>query len=182
MNDWSSDIELILENIRLNCILSSNYHKERYYFYKDQLKYFKLPLIILSSITSIASVGLSNYMKQEDISMTTCLLSLISAIIASVELYLGLQKSMEVSLSSSKDFLLIAYDVFKVLSLSVEHRSINGKVYLEDIYSQYSKLIESSELMKNKKIKDTLAPIPEPFKISGTISSSSPSSSIIQEV
>ena len=68
------------------------------------------------------------------------------------------------------------------MSLSVEHRSINGKVYLEDIYSQYSKLIESSELMKNKKIKDTLAPIPEIFKISGTIGSSSPSNSIIQEV
>jgi hypothetical protein len=160
MNDWSDDIESVLENIRINSILFSNYHKERYYVYKSYLKYFKLPLIVLSSLTSIASVGLTTYISQEKVSAITCLLSLLSAIIASVELYLGIQKSMEIELLSSRDFILLAYDVYKTLNLSRENRSTNGKVYLDDKYQEYKKLVENAKLINSKKLKDALAPLP----------------------
>jgi heme O synthase-like polyprenyltransferase len=92
--EWTDDVEKVLELIRQNSVLLSGFHKKKYNEYKSYLKYFKLPLIVLSSITSIASMGLTNYMQQEDISLLTCLLSLGSALIASIELYLGIQKSM----------------------------------------------------------------------------------------
>jgi hypothetical protein len=171
-NGWTPDVEEILENIRINCVIFSNYHKERYYVYKSYLKYFKLPLIVLSSITSIASVGLAEYLKQQDVSLITCLLSLSSAIIASIELYLGIQKSMENEFISSQKFTLIAYNIFKTLRLKAEHRSLNGKLYLDDLYQDYIKIVENSKLVHSKKIKDALAPIPEAFKISSSTSSS----------
>lgn len=178
MNDWTPDIEAVLENIRINCVIFSNYHKERYYVYKSYLKYFKLPLIVLSSITSISSVGLNTYVKQQTVSLITCLLSLTSAIIASIELYLGIQKSMEIELMSSRNFLLLAYDIFKMLSLSSEHRAINGKMFLDEKYTDYSKLVENAKLVNNKKIKDALAPIPQEFKLHSSQSSPSPASSV----
>ena len=176
MNNWTEDIETVLENIRINSVIFSNYHKNRYYSYKGYLKYFKLPLIVLSSITSIASVGLAEYLKQQDVSLITCLLSLSSAIIASIELYLGIQKSMENEFVSSQKFTLIAYNIFKTLSLKREHRSLNGKVYLDEIYQDYIKIIENSKLVHSKKIKDALAPVPDAFKVSSS-SVSSPNSS-----
>lgn len=172
MNDWTDDIESVLENIRINSVIFSNYHKERYYIYKSYLKYFKLPLIVLSSITSIASVGLSTYISQQDVSLITCLLSLGSAIIASIELYLGIQKSMETELMSSRDFLLLAYEIFKTLSLTRDHRSINGKVFLDDKFQEYLKLVENAKLIHSKKLKDALAPLPEPFKLTSSTQSS----------
>ena len=90
---WTDDVEKVLELIRQNSVLLATFHKKKYYEYKGWLKYFKLPMIVLTSITSIASMGLTNYMKQDDISLLTCLLSLGSALIASIELYLGIQKS-----------------------------------------------------------------------------------------
>ena len=162
--DWSVDIETILENIRINSIILSNHHKDRYYHYKGHLKYFKLPLIILSSLTSIASVGLTPYMKQSDISLTTCLLSLISAILASIELYLGIQKNMEQELLASRSFQLLSYSIYKVLSLEQEHRVEKGSVFLDDIYNEYVKLVENANLIKSSKIKDALAPIPDGYK------------------
>jgi hypothetical protein len=176
MNNWTEDIENVLENIRINSVIFSNYHKQRYYSYKSYLKYFKLPLIVLSSITSIASVGLSEYLKQQDVSLITCLLSLSSAIIASIELYLGIQRSMENEFVSSQKFTLISYNIFKTLSLKREHRSLNGKVYLDEIYQDYIKIIENSKLVHSKKIKDALAPVPDAFKVSSS-SVSSPNSS-----
>jgi hypothetical protein len=181
MNDWTPDVEEILENIRINSVIFSNYHKERYYSYKSYLKYFKLPLIVLSSITSIASVGLAEYLKQQDVSLITCLLSLSSAIIASIELYLGIQKSMENEFISSQKFTLIAYNIFKTLHLKAEHRSMNGKVYLDEIYQDYIKIVENSKLVHSRRIKDALAPVPEAFKINNSSfsSSSSPNNSDI---
>ena len=170
--DWSEDIEKILENIRLNSIILSTYHKDRYYHYKGHLKYFKLPLIVLSSITSIASVGMTPYMKQGDISLLTCLLSLVSAILASIELYLGIQKNMEQELIASRNFLLLAYSIYKVLNLKVEHRVEKGRLFLDETYNEYIKLVENANLTKSKRMKDALAPIDESMKYTSTPTSS----------
>lgn len=163
-SSWNTDCEDILECIRINSHNLSDYHKGRYYYYKGMLKYFKIPIIILSSITSVISVGLSSYVKQNTVSMTTCLLSLFSAIIGSIELYLGIQKTMEKELESSKQFKILSYDIYKTLNLQREHRFVNGKTYLDDKYNEYIKILEQSSLTKQK-IKDALAPIPKEFKI-----------------
>lgn len=172
-NDWNDDSEGILENIRLNSIILTKYHKERYYEYKSQLKFFKLPLIILSSITSVISVGMTEYLEQNIISMTTCILSLFSAVIASIELYLGIQKNMEIELNACRNFQLLSYDIFKTLSLNREHRLENGKVFLDNTYKQYTEQVKIANVIKSKKLKDTLAPINSNLTASITSSSNS---------
>jgi len=165
MAEWTDDIEQILENIRINSVILSNHHKDRFYHYKGHLKYFKLPLIVLSSITSIASVGLGGYMQQNAISLLTCLLSLTSAILASIELYLGIQKNMEQELMASRKFLLLSYSVYKLRYTDKKNRVDNPRVFLEEMYNEYTKLIETSNLIKNNKLKDALAPLPDTFKL-----------------
>jgi hypothetical protein len=103
-------------------------------------------------------------MAQKDISLLTCLLSLVSAILASIELYLGIQKNMEQELLASRNFLLLAYSIYKVLNLKVEHRVEKGILFLDDTYNEYIKLVENANLTKSKRIKDALAPIDESMK------------------
>jgi hypothetical protein len=160
MSDWTKDIEEVLEGIRTNSISMSEHHKKRYFYYKDKLKYFRFPLIILSALNSVFSVGLQPYMEQSQISILNCLLSLLCGIITSIELYLGLQSSMENELMTSKDFYLLGVDIFKNLHLEKNHRTKGGKVFLEEKYSDYVKLIENGNLM-NKRMADSLAPIDE---------------------
>jgi hypothetical protein len=71
-NDWCSDIENFLENIRINSVIFSNEHKRRYFTLNEKLKYYRLPVIVLSGINSIISVGLQPYIDQGSISMLTC--------------------------------------------------------------------------------------------------------------
>ena len=158
--EWTDDVERVLEAIRYNSVTLSNYHKERYYYYKSYLKYFKLPLIALSSLTSIASVGLTEYIPQQTVSLITCILSLLSATIASVELYLGIQKAMETEMLTSRSFMLLAYDIYRILSLKREHRVVDGQHYLDEKYNDYSKLVENANLVKQKHIEDKLTQIP----------------------
>jgi hypothetical protein len=160
-NDWSEDIENILEAIRVNSVILSKEHKKQYFDLKDTLKYYRLPVIVLSGINSIVSVGLQPYWTQGMISMMTCLLALCCSIIGSVELYLAIQKSMESELISQRDYYLLAVEIYKNLALMREHRPIPAKEYLTKCYNVYTKLIENSDTLY-KKIEDKLCPLPVP--------------------
>jgi len=159
MSDWNTDIESILENIRINCVCLNKEHKKRYFKLKSNLHYFRLPIIVLSGINSIVAVGIQNYIEQKTISMITCLLSLTCSIIGSIELYLGVQKQLENELTISKEYYLLSIDIHKTLNLSKSNRPIPAKEYLDKIYGIYCKLIENSNLLP-KRITDKLAEIP----------------------
>ena len=160
MNDWSEDIEKVLDQIRMNSVILSKEHKKRYFSLRNILQYFKTPIIIISGINSIVSVGLNPYIEQRTISMMTCLLSLVCSIIGSIELYLAIKKGMETELVSSKDYYILSIDIHKTLTLSKDHRPIPAKEYLENKYNEYVKLYENSNLLPQK-IKDSLSPLPD---------------------
>lgn len=149
---WSSGIEYILEEVRLNSIDMSEYHKESYYHCKGYLKYFRIPTIILSGMNSVFSVGLQSYCPQQTVSLICCLISLICGIISSIELFLSIQQTMESELVASKDFYLLSVDIFKTLSLERNMRMMNGKTYLDETYQTYCKLIENSNIVSDKMI------------------------------
>lgn len=158
--DWTEDIEDVLEAIRVNCVILTSEHKKQYFSYKSFLQYFRLPIIVISGINSIVSVGFQEYMEQSAISMTTCILALVCSIIASIEMYLAIQKSMEQSLIANKEFYLLGVDIHKTLLLDRVHRPVPAKDYLEKCYNMYVKLTENSNVL-DKKLEDKLTPIPD---------------------
>ena len=154
---WSPGIEYILEEIRLNSITISEHHKEKYYYSKGYLKYFRIPTILFSAMNSVFSVGLQPYCPQPIISLICCIISLVCGVISSVELFLSIQSTMENELIASKDFYLLSVDIFKILSLERGTRMINGKTYLDEIYQTYCKLIENSNIV-NAEMKNMIEP------------------------
>lgn len=144
------DIDAILERIRSNSATHSVNHKKRYIVLKARLKWYRLPIIVLSALNSIFSIGLQPFMKQEIISVVNSLMALICGIIGSIELYLQLNRQMETELLSTKDFYELATDIFKFLALKAEHRPVSAKTFLEDGYNRYIKLIQNSNLLKHK--------------------------------
>ena len=156
-NGYTQDMEIYLENIRVNCVLLQGVHKKRYFKLKSLLKYFKIPNIIISSCNSVVSVGMQGYLPQNYISGITCLLSLLSAIITSIEMYLKIENGMMEEEQISRSYYLLATNIFKVLSLTRENRKINAHDYCNEIFSEYNKLIERSAFVK-KKVEDKLMP------------------------
>ena len=61
---WTGDIEQILNDLRVNSVYLSNFHKKRYFYYKKVATCFKLPTILVSAAASVVSVGLTNYISQ----------------------------------------------------------------------------------------------------------------------
>ena len=155
---WTTDIENLLEAIRNNSSLMSDYHKKRYEYLKSYLKWFKLPSLILNATNVFFSSGLTPYLEMDYISLLTMGVSMVCSILNSVELYLGIENNMACELVASKDYYLLATDIYKVLVLDRDNRTQPAKEFLEEHYARYTKLFESSNLL-NRKMKDSLKPV-----------------------
>lgn len=161
MNEWTPEIESMCEDLRINSVNLSEYHRKRYYYFKSYSKYFRIPLIILASINSTASIGLQRFFDQQWISLTTCLIGMIIGAVTSLELYLNINSNMELELKQSKEFYSLAIDLYKMTHLNVEYRGEEGVSYLNKKYSMYTKLSEASILLRRKLKVDVLIEIPK---------------------
>ena len=178
-NKWSTDIETVLDNLRENAVIMSKKHKESYFFYKQVVKYFRIPTILLSSVGSVSSVGLTAYLHQNHISALTCGLALVVSILNSIELFLKITDTMEQENECSKAFYSLAVNIKKTRMLERSRRQQEGAVYLEKTYSQYMTLMEKSNLLSGS-IKDKFMDLPKikkpPKKLKSNSSSSSSNS------
>ena len=155
---FSPDIENVCENVRVNAVIMSDFHKRRYEYLKSYLKWFKIPQIFLSSLNVFFSVGMNEFLTQNYISLLTMGVSMICGILNSLELFMEIEKSMSKELVVSKEFYILSTDIFKVLALERNNRNVDGKTFMDEIYNRYIKLYEQSNLL-NKRIKDSLRPL-----------------------
>lgn len=143
-SSWSDDIELVLKNILFNSNILSSLHKTNYLQYKARLKYYKIPVIILSAVNSVISVGLSQFIQQDVVSVMTCLLSLICGCISSIELFMNINKNQEIELDAYRGFTTLAVKLSSTLKLERENRDAHGTQFLTNVISEYNRLFENS--------------------------------------
>jgi len=173
VDHWSTDVEKVLYDIRSNSEVLARHHKAAYIVLQAQLVYFRVPLIILSALNSVFSVGLSMYLVQATVSTINCLVSLICACISSVELFLQIQKKQEIELASYHGYYLLGTRISATLKLSREHRETEGIAFLSSAISEYNNLFEQSNVNRND-IDDQLVSIINPHVAIKVTSSTSP--------
>jgi hypothetical protein len=160
---WTSDVNDVLDKIRINSIKLSNEHKKTYFILAARIKWFRVPVIFLSAIGSVFGIGLSPYVPQIIVSELCAVISMFVGLIGSVELFLAISTKMENELVQSKELYLLSIEIQKTLLLDHGNRNGNGMAYLEDRFNTYSKLIENSYLMECR-ILDELAPLPNEYQ------------------
>jgi len=141
---WTDDIELILKNINNNADYLQEEHRKVYLHMKCQLYYYRIPIIIFSSLNSVFSVGLSLYIPQQTTSAINCLISLLCACISAVELFIGINKSLDSSLASYHGYKLLTVKISACLKLARINRETRGIPFLKEVLMEYSTLLEQS--------------------------------------
>ena len=77
-------------------------------------------------------------------SMICSIISLIVGLIGSIEMFLQIQKRMEIDLHNSKSFGVLAIDITKILNLTRENRTVDGLTFLEEKMNEYNSLVDIS--------------------------------------
>ena len=154
-----NDIDKILDKIRDNSTILANYHRKRYLVLKARLSRFRIPIILLSAINSVGAVSLQAWLPQSYISLVNMMLSLIVGIIGSLEMFYKITEQITAEDNGSRDFYLLSVDIFKYLALERKNRITEEKEFLSESWTRYTKLIETSYVLK-KKIDDKLSVLP----------------------
>lgn len=153
-NYWYLDMESILEKIRKNSVILSHHHKKYYIYLKERLKYFRIPVIVLSSINTVLSISLDKYTPYA--SIVICGINLIVTIISSIELFLNIQKQIENNLILQSGFYSLSINIYKILQLNRTNRTVKGIDFLNECFDEYNRLFHLSTLQT---IKDSLTPL-----------------------
>jgi hypothetical protein len=159
MSHWNEYVVNLLSDVRVNSIYLSEYHRGRFYKFKSVSKYFDLPVLFLSTVSASFSVGATPYISnQNHISLVSCATATVVTILTSIKLYLDLPNTINLELKMSKEFYTLSTEIYKVLSLAPEDRGEDGIQYLNKKYSHYTKLVENSNLLKQRFKEDKLTP------------------------
>lgn len=156
---WNNNIIEILENVRVNCVNLSEYHRRTYFYYKSLSNYFDIPIIVISCLAGSWSVGATTYLEQSHISLVSCISSMIITILGSIKLYLNIMTNLENEGNMTREFYTLSIEIYKMITLPVNQRSLNGIEFLNCKYSNYIKLYEESNLLKQRYKKDRLVQI-----------------------
>ena len=141
---WTNDIETVLKQLNKNADYLQEEHRKLYLSLKTQLYYYRIPIILFSSINSVFSVGLTTYVPQNTTSVINCLISLGCACVSAIELFIGINKSMETSLIAYHGYKLLTVKISTCLKLARGNRELEGVPFLKEVLSEYNKLLEQS--------------------------------------
>ena len=170
--EWNEQLEDILNKIRLNSILLSNKHTSNHLIFKKISKWFEVPTIILSVISGsiVTTIGLN----QNQASMTSTFISSVITILTSIKLYMKINESLSSEQELSISYKILGLDILKTLSLPAEQRNVKAESYLNEKYSEYIKLTESSHLLSKITNKDQMLVLPLNLKSSNNSSQTEP--------
>jgi hypothetical protein len=145
-SNWSREVERLLDQIRTNSIELESHHKKKYFAIKKLTVWFRVPVIVLSSINALVAVSLTQYLPQNIISGMNAGISFIIGTLTSIGLYLKIEDRAEGELEASRKYHVLALNIFKILSLKDNDRGVDGDIFLSTCFSEYIKLFEQSGL------------------------------------
>lgn len=148
----------MLKEIHTNCMNYSSYHNTRYMYYKKIIFFvFRIPIILLAAINSFLAIGVDSYIDQKIISITNAIVSLVCGIFTSIELFLNLQKRIEMDFISYKEYYILGVDAYELIQLhdytNVDHEKkkiIDGQ--FAALYVRYKELVYKSNPINYNKI------------------------------
>jgi hypothetical protein len=162
---WSNDIESLCLDIQSNTSRLAEIHKQNYLRLINQIKYFKVPVIVISTFNSVFAIGLTAYASQDVVSTVNCIMSMVCSIITSIELYLNLQKRIEVELTSYRAYYMLSVKIANTLHLEREHRQVkDGTSFLLEVENEYRQLFNEANVHQQT-LDDNLLKINSPLSL-----------------
>ena len=85
--NFTNDVEGVLENIRINSAILHDFHRKQFIKLNGKIKYYRIPVLIFSSIASVWAIGGDAFLPQDVVSLISSGLGLVAGTITSIELF-----------------------------------------------------------------------------------------------
>jgi hypothetical protein len=152
MSKWCDKEEEYLHLLHESCDeLSREYMKLYIQTLKMQTR-LRLPTIVLSSVSGVASFGTSTFPEsfRNNVSIVVGVINIGIAIVQTYESYLKIADTVAHSLSASKDLKKLADDIHCEIFIPIEDRISNGVIFLREAFGRYQAILETAPPLQNK--------------------------------
>jgi hypothetical protein len=143
---WYDKEEEYLQRMQEICgILSQKYMNLYIMMHRKQTK-LRLPAIILSSCSGVASFGSSSFnaSTMRKISIAVGVVNVGIAVLQTYESYLKVADIVAKSLSASQALKKLVDDIQCELFIPIEDRSCNGITFLRDCFGRYQAILDQA--------------------------------------
>jgi hypothetical protein len=156
MNDeWNNHQEDYLKKLHFQSIENYKFWNKKNLKYQRISKYFNIPILVISAMNSLFAMILQNYIGQDLTSITNAVLSVLTAILGSVQLFLKINEKVSNSLIVSMKFHKLSIKISKELCINRDDRATNGNTFVQDVFNEYNDILEKSGCV-DKVLKDYL--------------------------
>lgn len=148
---WSQNHEdtLIILHKYSN-MLAQKYH-DRYGEYKKTLYKYRIPIIIISTITGFISIANAGYFPAEwmkYVSLGVGLSNLIVSIIGTIENLKKINENMNLSFSAHDKFRILANSISITLRIPRQQRDSDGSTYVKTIFTEFQQTLSNAPILK----------------------------------
>jgi hypothetical protein len=146
---YEKEEEYLLHMQEICNILSQKYMNLYIVTHRKQTK-LRLPAIILSSCSGVASFGSSGFSQSamKSISIVVGIVNVGIAILQTYESYLKIADIVSKSLATSQALKKLSDDIQCETYIPIEDRSCNGVTFLRDCYSRYQAILDQAPPME----------------------------------
>lgn len=143
---WHDQEERYLHILHDMCVQLSKEYMTLYIITHRFQTRLRLPAIVLSSLSGVASFGSSGFGDtiQRYISIGVGIVNVGIAIVHTYESYLKIGDIVSKSLTCSTAFKKLADDIYCETFIPVENRNSNGITYLRDTFAKYQTIIDQA--------------------------------------
>lgn len=146
MLSWLVEEERYLRRLRGSSTGLSQYFLGRYKYYRSLQGKLRLPAIILSSMSGVASFGTTTFPRvvQRWVSVVVGGVSIVIAILNTVEAYMKVAELLAKASTASTGFKKLADDIQCELDLPAEDRQTSGVVFVRESYARFQQIIDQA--------------------------------------
>lgn len=148
---WNSAHQEYLTEMRKTCDELVKAHREGFRRMKHKQRWFRLPMIVLGTISGTASFGTSTFPlnSRQYVSIVVGGVSLLVAITQSIESYLKISERMSAHYVAQQSFSKLSEDIYLELSQSTIDRITSGIHFVRQCYERFEKIIEIAPYIKS---------------------------------
>ena len=153
-NLWLHEEETFLAALKEASFNLSRDYSRLYEKLKHTYGRFKIPSIVIGSISGTASFGTSTFPEnyQRWVSIIVGVLNITLACVAAIESFMQVGNQMGASLQTANDLRTLFQDVEVELSLPVCDRESSGIVFVRGVYHRFQKILQTAPYVPMKKL------------------------------
>ena len=150
-NYWNEEHELLLESLQKSCFRLSKEYKQKYFKLRDKLQWYRIPIIIISSIGGFLSLSNSGYIPplyNKWVSLFVGFTNLTVTIISLIESFKKIDTRMNGSYTTYVNFQKLHDEISIIKRIPPNERDTNGNDTINNLFSKYETFFADAPILR----------------------------------